>query len=277
MFAAQVDLVRNTYGIQPGEVDLPLLPVFALFNPALGTTTIVPEIDPSNPGAFDPARAVQAILQEGVTYSFGSPTLWGKIAWHCQRTQQTLPSLRRVLSAGAPVPPWLWQAMQNLLPNGTLHSPYGATEALPVSSIGAHDVLNETAAATLTGAGTCVGNVLSTNQVKIVAITDKPISTLNEIRELPAGSIGEIIVNGPTVTREYDQLPTATTAAKIQSFQGTRPGFPSSKSTKSSKKTASPFGRTATPFGRTASPFGASRPGFKASPPPPLRHLASNG
>ena len=55
MFDAQVRLVRDTYGISPGEVDLPMLPIFALFNPALGMTTLVPEIDPSRPAAVDPA------------------------------------------------------------------------------------------------------------------------------------------------------------------------------------------------------------------------------
>ncbi|WP_232767470.1 fatty acid CoA ligase family protein [Geminisphaera colitermitum] len=216
-FAAQVELVRSTYDIQPGEVDLPLLPVFALFNPALGTTTIVPEIDPSRPGAFDPARAVQAILQENVTYSFGSPTLWGKIARHCHATHTTLPGLRRVLCAGAPVPPWLWQALPPLLPDGTLHSPYGATEALPISSIEAGEVNNDTAAATLAGAGTCVGRVLPANQVKIIALTNAPLASLNAngLCELPPCTIGEIIVRGPTVTREYDRLPDATAHAKI--------------------------------------------------------------
>jgi len=36
MFDAQIRLIRAAYDIAPGEVDLPLLPVFALFNPALG-------------------------------------------------------------------------------------------------------------------------------------------------------------------------------------------------------------------------------------------------
>ncbi len=61
MFDAQVRLIRDTYNIQPGEIDLPLLPIFALFNPALGMTTIVPEIDPRHPAEVDPAKIVQAI------------------------------------------------------------------------------------------------------------------------------------------------------------------------------------------------------------------------
>ena len=109
MFDAQVRLIRETYAIEPGEIDLPLLPIFALFNPALGMTTIVPEIDPRRPAAFDPAKIVQAIRQENVTNSFGSPTLWGKIGDHCRARSLTLPSLRRVLCAGAAVPATLWQ------------------------------------------------------------------------------------------------------------------------------------------------------------------------
>jgi olefin beta-lactone synthetase len=136
-FDAQVRMIRATYGIEPGEVDLPLLPLFALFAPALGMTVVVPEIDPSRPAQADPAKLVQAILQEGVTTSFGSPTLWGNLSWHCHKHGVTLPGLRRVLCAGAPVPPWLWDASRRFMPNGRMHSPYGATEALPVSSIAA--------------------------------------------------------------------------------------------------------------------------------------------
>src|SRR5437868_7536928 len=108
MFDAQVRLVLDTYGIKPGEVDLPMLPIFALFNPALGLTTIVPEIDPSHPANVDPAKIVQAILQEGVTTSFGSPTLWRIIFDYCLAQNVTLPSLKRVFCAGAPVPASLW-------------------------------------------------------------------------------------------------------------------------------------------------------------------------
>ncbi len=223
MFAAQVEMIRSTYDIQPGERDLPMLPVFALFNPALGMTTVVPEIDPARPAQVDPAKVVQAIRQEQITTSFGSPTLWWKIAVYCRSHDITLPTMRRVLSAGAPVPPGLWAAMRAVLTQGELHSPYGATEALPVSSIRASEVLSKTAAATLAGAGTCVGHVLAGNEVKIIALTDAPIATLAGARELPVGEIGEIIVRGPTVTRDYDALPDATAAAKIHAEKSLAP------------------------------------------------------
>ncbi|MEI6106841.1 MAG: fatty acid CoA ligase family protein [Opitutae bacterium] len=239
MFEAQVRLVRDTYAIAPGEVDLPMLPIFALFNPALGMTTIVPELDPSRPAAVDPEKIVRAIQQEKVTTSFGSPTLWRIIAHHCLAHQITLPSVKRVLMAGAPVPATLFYDLQQILPNGTAHSPYGATEALPLATISAGEVTGAgksqvasnkdqesgrlvtsslalgTSVATATGAGTCVGRPVPEIEVRIIAITDAPIARLADARELPRGEIGEIIVRGPVVTREYDALPEATAAAKI--------------------------------------------------------------
>lgn len=219
MFEAQVELIRSTYDIRPGEIDLPMLPVFALFNPALGMTTVVPEINPSRPATVDPAKIVQAILQENITTSFGSPALWRKIAVHCHNRQQQLPSLRRILCAGAPVSPDLWDLMTAVLPNGQLHSPYGATESLPVSTISSAEVLaghHGTAIATAHGGGTCVGRPLPANDVRVIALTDSRLATIADTAQLPAGQIGEIIVAGPTVTREYDALPEATAAAKIR-------------------------------------------------------------
>lgn len=240
MFDAQIRLIRDAYRIEPGEIDLPLLPIFALFNPALGMTTIVPEIDPRRPAALDPARIVQAIRQENVTNSFGSPTLWRKLGDHCRAHHLTLPSLRRVLCAGAAVPAALWESSRAFLPNGQLHSPYGATEALPIATISSAEIAAlttapaeslpaATAAAPASAAtpepnvirytplcGACVGRPLPGIDVKIIAITDAPLATLADARELLPGDIGEIIVRGPNVTRAYDALPEATALAKIQ-------------------------------------------------------------
>jgi acyl-CoA synthetase (AMP-forming)/AMP-acid ligase II len=209
MFDAQVGLIRDTYGIQPGEIDLPLLPIFALFNPALGMTSVIPEIDPRFPAKADPAKLVQAIRQEGVTNSFGSPTLWRKVARHCEEHQVTLPTLRRILCAGAPVPADLWSAAASFLTGGKLLSPYGATEALPVSTVSADEIDPGSTA------GACVGRAVQGIDIRIIPISDQPVSTLDTGGFLPVGGVGEIIVRGPVVTKRYDALPEATAAAKI--------------------------------------------------------------
>ena len=216
MFDAQVGLIRETYGIEPGEVDLPLLPIFALFDPALGMTAVIPEVDPRRPAKADPEKIVRAIRQERVTNSFGSPTLWGKVAEYCRVRDTALPSLRRVLCAGAPVPDDLWRASRSFLTAGRLHSPYGATEALPVATASSDEI----EAGSVRGA--CVGRPVPGVDVRIIPISDHPIAALAAEGGLPRGSAGEIIVRGPVVTREYYAQPDATAAAKIP--DPTRPG-----------------------------------------------------
>jgi acyl-CoA synthetase (AMP-forming)/AMP-acid ligase II len=165
-----------------------------------------------------PKLFVQAIQQENVTTSFGSPTLWRKIGEHCTAQKITLPSLRRVLCAGAPVPAQLWKTSVAFLPNGLLHSPYGATEALPVSTISTEEIFE------VHGLGACVGRPLAGIDVKVIALTDERIATIVEGRELRCGEIGEFIVRGPVVTKSYDENPPATTATKIayaQNFTNT--------------------------------------------------------
>ena len=201
MFAQQVEMIRAAYQIEEGEIDLPMLPIFSLFNPALGMTTIVPEMNPSRPASVDPRKIIEAIQQNAVTNSFGSPALWAKIGRYCLAHQVTLPSLRRILMAGAPVPPSVLKMYQTICPQATIHTPYGATECLPVSSISSTEVLEDTWAKTVQGKGTCVGKPLPGVEI--------------EIQTPDPQGIGEIVVHGPTVTKEYFRLPEATAQAKF--------------------------------------------------------------
>ncbi len=87
--------------------------------------------------------------------------------------------------------------------DGEVHTPYGATESLPVASISAGEVLSETKQAWAEGAGTCVGHKFPGIAWKVIQITDGPLANLSDAVELPRGEIGELIVSGPVVTREY--------------------------------------------------------------------------
>jgi acyl-CoA synthetase (AMP-forming)/AMP-acid ligase II len=215
MFDAQIELVRSTYAIRPGETDMAMLPLFALFNPALGTTTVTPLLDPSKPLAADPAPLVSALIAEKVISSFGSPAIWGKVADHCEARGLKLPDLRRLLIAGAPVSGELLAKLRVIAPNCETHTPYGATECLPVTTIAAAELLGEARQLALRGQGTCVGRPVSGVEIRVIRETDGPIATLAEARPCAPGEIGEIIATGPSVTREYDGLPEATRLAKI--------------------------------------------------------------
>ncbi len=217
MFAAQVDAIRDFYGIEPGGMDVPGFPLFGLFNAAMGVTTLIPEMDAARPATVDPAKIVEAIENQGATQGFGSPAIWKRVGGYCADRGITLPSLRRVFSAGAPVPEKVLAQMTATLvaPGAKMFTPYGATEALPVASISSQEVLEETVLKTRRGAGTCVGRRFPGMDLKIIAITDEPIPSIQDARELPRGQIGEILVRGPVVTREYYRLPRATASAKI--------------------------------------------------------------
>ncbi len=222
MFDAQVDLLRDRYDIRPGEIDLPGFPLFALFNLAMGVTTVIPDMDPTKPAQVDPENIIEAIRDHGVTQAFGSPAIWNRVGRYCEQHQIELPSLKRVLSAGAPVPIHVSERMSKVLTGeeADLHTPYGATESLPVASISATEVLNHTADKSRRGAGTCVGQVFPQIALKIIEVTAGPIASINGIRELPARGVGEIIVQGPATTREYFRKPDATALAKIPDGDG---------------------------------------------------------
>jgi olefin beta-lactone synthetase len=74
-FAAQVESLKTTYGIEPGEVDLCTFPLFALFGPALGMTCVIPDMDFARPAKIDPRKAIAQIRQFSVTNMFGSPAV----------------------------------------------------------------------------------------------------------------------------------------------------------------------------------------------------------
>ena len=217
MFNAQVDLIRDRYQIQPGEVDLPGFPLFSLFNLAMQVTSVIPDMDPTKPANVNPERIVEAIESQGVTQAYGSPALWNRVGRYCEDQRITLPNLRRILSAGAPVPNHVLQRMTNALDaSADFFTPYGATECLPVASISAREVLQETAALTSAGKGTCVGRVFDHMQVRIIETNFGELRTIDQVVSVPNGQIGEIIVSGPVATREYFQRPDATALAKIQ-------------------------------------------------------------
>ena len=236
-FAAQVEALKQTFQIQPGEVDLCTFPLFALFAPALGMTAIVPRMDFTKPARVDPREIAEPIQRFKINNLFGSPALLNRVGrdWNPSTPaiksvapdpmlrhspgEQSLKwsSLQRVLSAGAPVSPMILERFSKWLPTESqIFTPYGATESLPVAVIGSHEILRETRQLTAQGAGTCVGRPVPQIQVDIIKITEDPISVWSDDLLVSQGQIGEIVVHGPMVTQEYYRRPDLTALAKIR-------------------------------------------------------------
>ena len=219
--AAQALFLRDHFGIRPGERDLATFPLFAFFDPVWQATGVIPRMDFTRPGSVDPARIIGPILEQGVTHAFGSPALLDRVGrWGVERGVK-LPTLKRVLSAGAPVSSRVLERFALLLePDAEIHTPYGATEALPICSISLRELREETSEDTARGRGVCVGRPLPQVRIEVIRITDSPIDHWSDSLRVPPEEVGELVVWGANVSKEYWNRPEATHLAKIPSAAG---------------------------------------------------------
>ncbi|MGE4561023.1 MAG: fatty acid CoA ligase family protein, partial [Desulfobulbus sp.] len=220
IFHTQLRLIHEYFGIGEGDIDQPGFPLFGLFSTALGARAVIPDMDPTRPARVDPQKFVHTLLDYGVTYSFGSPAIWNVVSRYCLDRGIRLP-VRRILMAGAPVPGELVERLEKILPaDGLIFTPYGATESLPVAAIEGREIVGETWALTRIGRGACVGRPLPEMDLRIIEPVEGPIGSWKEVRDVPEGTIGEIVVRGPVVTRAYAGNAGETKLAKIGDGDG---------------------------------------------------------
>ena len=211
-FVAQIAMMREAFGTEPGGVNLPTFPPFALFDPALGTTSIIPDMDPTRPAKADPRKLHAAMQRYGVDQLFGSPALMRVLAEY----GQPLTGVKTVMSAGAPVPADVVAKIRALLPpDGRFWTPYGATECLPVAVIEGRELLT-LRTRTEQGAGTCVGRPVPPNEVRLIRVDDAAIERWSDDLRVQGGLVGEITVAGPSATDLYFNRDVQTTLAKIR-------------------------------------------------------------
>jgi acyl-coenzyme A synthetase/AMP-(fatty) acid ligase len=185
-FDAQLRQIKTHLNISTDEIDPSTFPLFALFWPALGITSVIPDMDPTRPAEVNPVKIIEAVNDQGVTQMFASPALLNRVGRYGWMQGVKLPSLKRVISAGAPVSPDIIERFTALLSEkAEIHTPYGATEAVPVLSIRSLEILNETRSLSEQGFGTCIGYPINDIKVKIIRISDEPLPTGPMIWQLP--------------------------------------------------------------------------------------------
>jgi acyl-CoA synthetase (AMP-forming)/AMP-acid ligase II len=220
--AAMCDALPPLYGEAADAVTFVTLPMLALFDCMLGATAVLAPMDPTKPAQIDAARLAAAIAELGCTHMFASPALLNRLGKDLASAGRRLPSLRRVLSGGAPVSARILRQFRNVLPDDArLSATYGATEALPMASVESREVLGELAGRTAAGGGTCAGYPTDGLEVCIVAITDDVIPEPAASQVLPPGDVGEIAVRGAIVSPRYHDDPANDALAKMQDAGGT--------------------------------------------------------
>ena len=216
-FDAQLGHIKSHLKISRDEIDLSTFPLFALFWPALGITSVIPDMDPTKPARVNPKSIIQAISNQGVTSMFASPALLNRVGEYGKKNRIKLPSLKRVISAGAPVSPSIIEQFSSMLcGDAEIHTPYGATEAVPIISITSNQILSETRKFSDQGYGICIGRPINDLKVCIIKVCDDPIDKWSEDLMAPDGEIGEISVKGDLVTRNYFERPDSDALAKIK-------------------------------------------------------------
>lgn len=216
-FSAQLEMIRESFEFSPGEINMPTFPPFALFNPALGMSSIIPDMDATKPASVKPQNIIGPIKQFGITNMFGSPALIDKVGRYGEANGVKLPSLNRVISAGAPASTKALKRFSSMLtPEVQIFTPYGSTESMPVTKVGSHHILQETQEKTGNGSGVCIGKAVAGMEITIIRISDEEIPQWSEDLKLPAGVIGEIVVKGLNVTRNYFNRDVSTKLAKIR-------------------------------------------------------------
>ena len=197
------DTLSATYQLKPGSALVAGFAPFALLGPALGATSVTPDMDVTSPKTLTAAALADAAAAIDATVVFASPAALANVL----ATRDALSAAQRraleqvslLLSAGAPIPEPLLAEVQQLAPQASVHTPYGMTEALPVTDI---DLAGIRAAGL--GNGVCVGTPVAGASVAI-AVLDSTGEPAAEPSTEP-GLTGEILVRAPHVKDRYDRL-----------------------------------------------------------------------
>jgi acyl-CoA synthetase (AMP-forming)/AMP-acid ligase II/pimeloyl-ACP methyl ester carboxylesterase len=200
---AQLDLVRRTYRLTRDDALVAAFAPFSLLGPGLGIGSAVPDIDVTAPGSLTAGKLADAAAAIGATVVFASPAALRRVAATASELtsdqRSALGGVRLLMSAGAPVPARLLRSLRQVLPGAEAHTPYGMTEALPVTDVS----LDEIEAAG-SGEGVCVGR-----PVPGVEVRTSPLSALGSPEgqlTAQAGVRGEVCVRAAHVKDRYDAL-----------------------------------------------------------------------
>ncbi len=195
--AAQRDALATTYGITRDDRLVAAFAPFALYGPALGIASTIPDVDVTKPGTLTAEALGAACASVDATIVFASPAALANVVRTSTGRDPRLAGVRLALSAGAPVPVATLRATGALMPAADLHTPYGMTECLPVA-----DVSLTTIDAAGPGRGVCVGHPVPGAKVFVAPLG---FDAAVPVVAVPPGTTGEVLVSTPWLSDGYDR------------------------------------------------------------------------
>ena len=200
---AQYKALSQEFDYNANDIDMPMFPVFALSNIAAKITSIIPDMDFKKVSEVDAQRIVSQMKEHEVTTCTASPPFFDRLAEYIDKTNIKPELLKKCLTGGAPVNETQLKQWRKVLPNTKMDIVYGSTEAEPV----AHISLEERLKTSNAQGGFCVGHLSSFIQSKVIRIIKGSIDENIDWQQLECkqGHIGELIVTGDHVCKEYYQ------------------------------------------------------------------------
>ncbi len=224
--AAQHEALSSVAPYEPTDSDMPAFPIFSLNNLASGVATVLPAIDLAAPSERDPAALASQILGERITCATLSPAMLVGLARFCDASGTRLESLRRVITGGAPISRDHVRDFKRIAPGAELFILYGSTEVEPMAHIEADEMLRRPVDPDpeIVEDGVNVGHVSADLRHRFIRIVDGPVDlrrTAWKDIEVPRGEVGEFVVAGDHVCRDYYNNRDAFRASKIEEADGT--------------------------------------------------------
>jgi fatty-acyl-CoA synthase len=199
-----------TRGFQDGRRILFALPLYHVFSYIEGLLAalfaggaIIPQT------VFDPVATLRAVDRHRADEALFVPTMTIAVLEALRAGSFDVRSLTAVMSAAAPAPVRLWQAVREQLGVAEVVTAYGMTETSAAATYTQPDGPLELVAATV-GAPK-FGGVAGDPELDGLLAIYKAVDPLSG-DDLPAGSEGELTVRGPIVTSGYYRKPEETAA-----------------------------------------------------------------
>jgi acyl-CoA synthetase (AMP-forming)/AMP-acid ligase II len=220
-YRAQIALLRQTFDIESTETILSASYGFAILCLCMGNACVVPYFHPAHPGSVEPEMVLAVMRRFRPSVALGSPAFWERVTAAGPAPNEALASLRLLLLFGAEVQESTLRTVRDALqPSADVQTPYGSTEAQPVTTMSSAQLLSPTLLARRPALGVCVGRPLAGVSVELIEITDEPLDERARRRVARPGAIGEVAVCGPMVTDSYFGSPEETRLHKIATEDG---------------------------------------------------------
>jgi acyl-coenzyme A synthetase/AMP-(fatty) acid ligase len=191
-----VSALQSQYSIQSDDVIIAAFAPWAVFGPALGIASVLPDMNPGKPSSLTYRALNESVVRAGGTLLWASPAALTNVLNTVPEDENAdWSGIRLILSAGAPVPKSLLKRLALMIPNASIRTPYGMTEALPLSEISLSEILNS-----VEDQGVLVGKGLPGVDIKIA-----PWNVPDQLTTDP-DVMGEIVVRAPHMKNSYDNL-----------------------------------------------------------------------